>query len=190
MFSIDQVPETKEIGFTLLPKGGYRVLVSKCELKYKDGSIHSGSSYFSIAFDIIPYAGAGEYELAGRKAFVNITWENKNAEAVDIGRGKLADLMFAVGIPTFTSTSSFCNMIVNRECYIEIGHKLRKDNGQMETVINGFWNAQSKLQRKAKSKPIPPPPTAADVASAPPQPPRSGPAVPHGHPAFDDAPPF
>lgn len=167
-FSIDDVPESTG-GYTLLPQGGYRVVVSKCEFKHKQGDVHT--NYFSTCFDVLPYDGVSDYNLMGRKLFKNFTWENSNATAVEIGRGQLADLIFAVNGKGFEFPNQLAEIILDKELFVSVTHKKRKDTGEMETDIAGFWSVSGK-QRKKDSKPLPTPPTAQAVANAPAQAPK------------------
>jgi hypothetical protein len=40
MFNADEVPESKESSYTLLPKGGYRVVIADVQFKYKQGDVN------------------------------------------------------------------------------------------------------------------------------------------------------
>ena len=187
MFNIDEAPESKETSYTLLPKGGYRVVVAEVKFKYKVGDVDT--NWFSVRFDVLPFTGVGEYDLAGRRLYNNYTWENHNAQAREIGHAQLADLMFACGAKSFSSPDQLPPLLEGVELYIDVYHAKRKDNNQDEARIGGYWTHDGK-QRKANPKPIPVPPTAAAIASAPAQAPRNTTtqSAPHGHPAFDDAP--
>jgi len=182
-FNIDDVPESKEFEFTLLPEGGYRVVIATADFKYKQGN--TSSNWFSLSFDVLPYSGAGEYDLAGRKLFINLTWENANTTAVEIGRGKLADLMFAVSAKSFNYPSELIPQLLNKELYVQVGHKPRKDTGAMETDIKGFWSVGGR-QRRKEPKPIPVPPSAQAIATAPAQAPKQAPRY-SSDPGFGDA---
>ena len=195
MFDPNAMPESKEQsgGFTLLPKGGYRVLIADVSFKHKTGDVNT--NWFNLRFDIVPYQGAGEYELAGRRIYNNYTWENQNATAREIGHGQLADMMFAVGAGAFNHPSDLSAMLMNRELYLDIYHGKRKDTGADETRIGGYWSIAGK-QRKANQKPIPAAPTQQAIASAPQQAPKAptpyggGSQAGYAHPAFDDSTPF
>ena len=67
--NIDDIPESKEMSYTILPKGGYRVVIAEVRFKYKQGDVNT--NWFSIRFDVLPYHGTGEYELAGRRIYNN-----------------------------------------------------------------------------------------------------------------------
>ena len=192
------LPESKDSnGFTLLPKGGYRVLIADVQFKYKQGDVNT--NWFNARFDVLPYDGVGENEFEGRRIYNNFTWENANNEARTIGRQQLADLMVAAGAGSFSYPADLPAMLLNKEIFVEIYHSKRKDSGEMETRVGGYWSIDGK-QRRQTPKPIPKAPTAAAIASAPAQAPRD-PAgayaakIPaqggsHAHPAFDPGVPF
>jgi len=190
MFNPDAIPESKDQGFTLLPKGGYRVIIADVLFKHKQGDVNT--NWFNVRFDVLPYHGAGEYELAGRRIYNNYTWENVNAVAREIGHAQLADLMVACGAGAFSSPAQLPPLLLNKEIYIDVYHAKRKDTGADETRIGGYWSLEGK-QRKTNAKPIPVPPSAQAIASAPVQAPKA--AAPayrgdHAHPAFADDIPF
>jgi hypothetical protein len=185
-------PESKEMSFTLLPKGGYRVVIAKVDLKHKDNNIHSASSWFNIQYDIIPYHGSGDDALAGRKVFCSYTWTNPNAQAVEIGHALLRDVLFCCNVQGVDHPSRFASALEGKELYVYIDIQKRRDRDENENRITSYWSLGGR-QRKQNPKPLPPPPTAEDIASAPPLPPKSGArsnssgGIPDGHPAFDDA---
>lgn len=165
MFDPNAIPETKETGFKLLPEGGYRVLITECNFKHKNGDVNS--NWFNVRFDVLPYDGVSEYELTLRRLYTKYTWENANAMAVEIGRGTLADLMFAVAAPGFTYPAELPELMLNKELYIEVFHKARKDQpGSFEESIRGYWSLKGR-QRKKNEKPLPKPPTHDAIANAP-----------------------
>lgn len=194
MLDINDVPESKDVSFTLLPAGGYRVVVAEVRQKWKENNIHSGSSWISAKFDILPYHGAGDYEFAGRSLFCNYTLENANREAVEIGKAILCDLMFACNVTRVSHESELATVLPGKEIYVYVAIAKRKDNQQNENRIMGYWSLGGR-QRRLNPKPIPPPPSAADIAAAPPLPSKNAPgnsaqSYPPSHPAFDNDVPF
>lgn len=201
MFNPNAIPESKDQGFTLLPKGGYRVIIADVQFKFKVSDLTQQeksagvspikTSWFNVRFDILPYHGAGDYEFAGRRIYNNYTWDNQNVAAREIGHGQLSDLMFAANaFVAIGSPSELPPLLMNKELYIDVYHAKRKDTGADETRIGGYWTTDGK-QRKKSPKPIPVPPTAQAIAQAPAQAPKQKPAYgsgDHGHPAFDDVP--
>ena len=166
-FNIDDVAESKDGGgYTLLPKGGYRVVVTRCEFKHKQGDVNT--NWFSLCFDILPYDGISDYALMGRKLFKNFTWENASSIATEIGRSQLADLIFAVNGKGFEFPDQLPEILLDKEIFVSVTHKKRKDNGELETDVNGFWSVSGR-QRKKSPTPIPLAPSERDIASAPAQ---------------------
>lgn len=172
MYDVNEVPESKDMVMTLLPKGGYRVVIAKVEKKFKDNNIHSGSSYLTIEMHILPYDGVGDYDYAGRRLFTRCTVKNPNPKAVEIGKAQTCDIMFACNVARVNHDTELPGVLGGKEMYVEVDIQPRYDNGKPENVVKGYWTLSGR-QRRKNPKPKPLPPTPEDIASAPPLPPRT-----------------
>ena len=93
-------------------------------------------------------AGDGEYvELqframdggnAERLHYERYNISNANPEAERIAKAAFASLCLAVGLPKLTDT----DQLIGRQCVIETGTRKRKDTGEDQTSIRGYYEAQ------------------------------------------------
>ena len=82
-----------------IPIGWYQAQIIESEVR--DASNGNGT-YLLAVFEILE----GEYR--GRKIFQNVTLQNQNQQAVEIGQRLLTDIYNAVGIPRRPRISASC----------------------------------------------------------------------------------
>lgn len=99
--------------FTPIPKGIYKLVLEKAELKdTKSG----GGQYVACSFEIVN----GEY--AGRKIWNNFNTKNNNAQAVEIGMSNLRAMIDNSSMPNklkFTDPSELCGLQVYASVGVE-----------------------------------------------------------------------
>ncbi len=75
--------------FSPLPAGNYEVMITDAEIRHtKDGQ----GTYMRLALDV----QGGQYQ--GRKIFHNLTRENRNNVAKEIGERQLSQICHAIGV--------------------------------------------------------------------------------------------
>ena len=75
--------------FSPLPAGNYEVMITDAEIRHtKDGQ----GTYMRLALDV----QSGQYQ--GRKIFHNLTRENRNNVAKEIGERQLSQICHAIGV--------------------------------------------------------------------------------------------
>lgn len=104
--------------FAPIPEGVYPAIIVSSVVKQTKTKT---GEYLALELNITT--------LKNRKAWVNITLKNPNAQATEIGRGEMAALCRAIGNMTPKNAAVFSNKKV------QLTVKLRKnDKGEMENV--------------------------------------------------------
>lgn len=140
----------------LLPVGGYRCIVNKCDVKRSKNDINS--QYVEVEFGFLPYIGTGDNPIAKRKHWERFTIQNPNPEAMRIGRSQFADFLEAcagkeVKLTDIKQAEQACP---GKEIFIEVYHQKRKDNGELQVRCGGFWAKGGHMRGKEK-RPLPVP---------------------------------
>lgn len=145
--------ETTEptVGFDLIPAGEYEAMIIESEKK--DTNAKDGQ-YIALTFQILGPTHAG------RNLWHNLNLWNKNPQAVQISRGNLSAIGRAVGVLKIRETSQLHNLPM----LIRVGQKRRKDNGEMQNVIN-TWKPKDGMAVPPASTGVPPAAPAASVSA-------------------------
>ena len=134
---------------TIIEKGAYRCIVAEAKQSMKDPETVGVQVVLQVC-EHQPQAG-NKYD--GRKIFLYMTWANRNAIAVDIGRRKLADLLFACGISgkQYNSASQVAEDVVDKEIIANVTVGKRTDTGEEKNDVSMFFNKQG-LHRGKEQK--------------------------------------
>lgn len=121
----------------LIDKGSYLCLVS-------DASVHQGATInhrgIKVTLQIVNPRPGIETKFDGRKVYLYFTWDNPNATAVQIGKKKLADLLFAVDvIRAFNTPDDVCNVILDKEVLCNVFPRKRTDTGETNNDVSMFF---------------------------------------------------
>jgi hypothetical protein len=116
------------IAFGPVPVADYQLMVVSSDVKATN---KGDGSYASLDIVVVE----GQYE--GRHIFQNVTLENPNEKAVEIGRRQLADLCRAVGKLRISDTSELHDV----PFYARVGIEKGKDGYDDKNKINQFYPA-------------------------------------------------
>lgn len=146
--------------YTLLPKGYYKIVALKEELK----DTKSGGKYISIEFEAIE---------SKRKLWESYNIVNENATTVKIATEQLESFAWAVGLSTLRNSEEL--LFKEVQAYVDIDPE--KNGYKAKNKIKGYypvaWTVeQIEAHRKSKSKD-----TGSAGASVPPTPAVATPAV-------------
>lgn len=130
--------ESESVGFEPLPKGAYRVLVAESSQHMKD----KDTVGLKVTLQVVPHKAGESNAYENRKVWLYFTWDNRSAEAVAIGRRKIADLLFACGIESkaYNSASEIASDITDKECIANISIRKRTDTGENKNDVDMFFN--------------------------------------------------
>lgn len=123
-FNANEIEPAK--AFEPLPAGDYQAAIVASEEKTTSAGT---GQYLSLTFQII------EGTASGRKLFANLNLDNPNAEAVKIARAELSAICRAVGVLTPGDASE----LHDRPLTIKVGVEKRKDTGEMQNRIKGYF---------------------------------------------------
>lgn len=125
-------------GFELLPKGMYRVLVTRLEEK----TSQAGGAYISAQFDVV------EGDHKGRKLWHNFTTRHPNAQAVAIGQSDLAKFIEACGFEgEVKDEKHLYSICMDQVLWLDVGSRKDKKTGDERQAVFDF------LPEKAKAAP-------------------------------------
>lgn len=149
---------------TLLPEGRYQVLVT--DLQYKQNQAGTGT-FFALSLTVV-----GPQEHNKRQLYENFTFEHTNADAKRIGRGQLADFIFACKAPPeFRSPDEAYHNVRHRELLVSVKHKKEADSqirARVETFFGLDGTHRNPVRSLQSSQPAPQPaPAAQSWASQP-----------------------
>jgi hypothetical protein len=165
-FSTSEQVENEPRQGMLLPPGGYRCIVNRCEVKRGKNDINT--QHVEVEFGFLPYTGTGSNPIAKRKHWERFTIEHSNPEAVRIGRSQFADFLEAcagkeVKLTALTQAESACP---GKELFVEVYHQKRKDTGETVLRIGGYWHKGGHMRGKEK-RPLPVPSKAYSAQHSP-----------------------
>ena len=148
--------------YTLLPKGYYKIVALKEELK----DTAKGGKYISIEFEAIE---------SKRKLWESYNIVNENATTVKIATEQLESFAWAVGLNTLRNSEELLFKEVT--AYVDIEPESKGKDGKVykaKNKVKGYYpvawtNEQIEAHRKSKSKDAAAPgvPPSVAVASAP-----------------------
>jgi len=123
--------------YSCLPRGKYRVMIERCELKEtraKTGWL------ISTMFDVL------DDSCAGRKLFYNFNIKNNNEMAEKIGKSDFAKFLKALGLGGLKSKDEL-EHLVDKTLVVDV--KIKKDrDGENVNDISKF------IASKAESQPV------------------------------------
>lgn len=126
--------DTSKGTFQPLPAGTYTLKANSVDLRAS--KMNPDSSYLKVEYEVT----AGEH--TGKRVFQNFTWQNSNAQAVEIGHRDLTrHLMATVGQPAVDDLNRTCNI----EFTAKVTQRANKGMGTTENVISEW----SKLTQRA-----------------------------------------
>ncbi len=173
-----------------IPKGWYNMMVDESSIEPTKDNSSTGGLYAKLRFAVMD----GQY--AGRKVYKNFNIKNASEMAEKIGRGQLAAVAHAVGVPGCTDTMQLHGIPLKGRVVIEAGGNKPDGSGAYpdKNEINSFKNINEAVSEEkdtaavnpfAKSGPpatqqFTPPP---GVAPAPVAAPVAAPAAPVAAPA-------
>lgn len=97
-FDANSVAPAEE--FKPLPAGWYRVVIEEAELKPTSAGT---GSYISMKLNV------QDQQFNGRKVFANVTYQNPNQQATEIGQRQLSAICHAIGVLNLTDTGQLLN---------------------------------------------------------------------------------
>lgn len=174
MYSVHDEAKTVDVG-DIVPPGFYKAQISNMDLTNKDWGVG-----LKVSFNILE---GGEAKGLTHNDFIILSHSNETAQR--IGKARLADLMFAVGVETAKSEMDIVAKLTGKACYIQLKTQYNKKKGEDEVKFHTAWNPKQQCRSEHKLGAIGP------TGSAPvraPEPPRSGSTQSAGY--DDDVPPF
>jgi len=113
------------VGFDPIPAGKYLAIITESEMKdTKSGD----GKYLQFTFQVL------EGEHKGRMLWTRLNLENNNATTVKIARAELSAICRAVQVMSPKDSVDLHNLPL----IITVGHKKRKDTGDLTNVIKGY----------------------------------------------------
>lgn len=131
MFDISNVPLSTSRG--LLNKGYYNFAIAKCV--YKQSS-STGSKFFAFELSCVDEGHKGQ------KLFYNIVMEHSNDVVVKLGKQNLADLMFAIGVMSFTDIHKFASSITGKEFKALVDVNKDKTSQKEFNIVRNVFSKQ------------------------------------------------
>jgi hypothetical protein len=119
-----------DTGFEPLKPGKYPVCIEKAECRQTKAK---NGHYVWLEMTVI-----GDGPGNGRKLWSNITIDNPNAKAVEIGRGQLSALCRAVDVPKANTVALFINKVL----FVSVRIK------EEQSDVTGFFHPQSETIQK------------------------------------------
>ena len=124
------------VGFDPIPAGKYLALITESEMKdTKSGD----GKYLQFTFQLL------EGEFKGRMLWTRLNLENANATTVKIARAELSAICRAAGVMAPKDSVELHNLPL----IITVGHKKRKDTGEITNVIKGYDRKEAVAARPA-----------------------------------------
>ena len=122
-FDVSTVPEVDD-DFKPLPPGNYPVSIDYCDVR--DTKKNNGEM---LHLEFVITQGSGQ----GRKLFDNLLFKHESAQAVEIGKQKIAALARAIGLEKFklNESSSFLNKPLAVDIEIKKGTDGYKDSNEI-----------------------------------------------------------
>jgi hypothetical protein len=113
------------VGFDPIPPGKYLAIITESEMKdTKSGD----GKYLQLTLQIL------DGEFKGRMLWTRLNLENANATTVKIARAELSAICRAVNVMAPKDSLELHNLPL----IITVGHKKRKDTGEITNVIKGY----------------------------------------------------
>ncbi len=142
-----------ESKYALLPKALYRVVIEKVETKVNNVDVSKIG--VNMMFTVIDYDLENPCQFSKSKIFSYFTWSHPNDIAVQMGRKKIADILFAAEkIKQYQGPSEFAEELLGQEILVNVIQQKRSDTGELKNEIAGAFNLQMK-SRKDAHKPFP-----------------------------------
>ncbi len=124
------------VGFDPIPPGKYLAIITESEMKdTKSGD----GKYLQFTFQIL------DGEFKGRMLWTRLNLENANATTVKIARAELSAICRAVNVMAPKDSVELHNLPL----IITVGHKKRKDTGEITNVIKGYERKEAIAARTA-----------------------------------------
>jgi hypothetical protein len=124
------------VGFDPIPAGKYLAIITESEMKdTKSGD----GKYLQFTFQVL------EGEFKGRMLWARLNLDNPKATTVKIARAELSAICRAVGVMAPKDSVELHNLPL----IITVGHKKRKDTGEITNVIKGYDRKEAVAARPA-----------------------------------------
>jgi len=124
------------VGFDPIPAGKYLAIITESETKdTKSGD----GKYLQFTFQVL------EGEFKGRMLWARLNLDNPKATTVKIARAELSAICRAVGVMAPKDSVELHNLPL----IITVGHKKRKDTGEITNVIKGYDRKEAVAARPA-----------------------------------------
>lgn len=137
--NVSELPASKS--YEVLPAGWYDASVTGCELKKTNNGT---GMYLAIKYTVLGPTHQG------RVVFGNINIQNANAQAEEIGRQQLAELLRSAGIDVFSDTDQLIGATIQAKVAI------RKQEGYDDSNdVKGFKPMQSGAQVMPSAQAMP-----------------------------------
>ncbi len=126
------------VGFDPIPAGKYLAVITESEMKpTKSGA----GQYLQFTFQIL------EGEHKSRLLWARLNLDNANATTVKIARAELSAICRAVGVMAPKDSIELHNLPL----LISVGHKKRRDTGELTNVIKGYERKAAAAARPAQA---------------------------------------
>ena len=133
-FVVSEIEESKDFTRNEIPSGFYHVCVTDVDFTpTKTGA----GEVFKINFGII---APDEQKGQGLTAF--IIYSHTSQAAVRIGHAALADLLFVLQVPEFSSVHQLRQLIISKELIIEVVNEDTEDG--IFSRISDYWSRGGK----------------------------------------------
>lgn len=120
--------------------GKHRVMIDAADVKpTKNGD----GEYVEVVFQAV----GGDND--GRKHWERYNISNPNQDAEKIAKAAFASLCLAIGVPRLTDT----DQLIGRKCVLETAIGKRKDTGEDQTRIRGYYEGSAAAAPAAARKP-------------------------------------
>lgn len=139
MFNVNEQEQTSAMG--PLEPGVHKMYVYSAELKNNK----AGTGDF-FAFELRLVEGEG-------RAWSNYTFNHTNATAVKIGRGQMADLLFAAGIGSFADANELDRKIKESKDVLAVIEHETGNDGRVRAVISDAFTLEGKHRNDKKKVP-------------------------------------
>jgi len=138
MFNVNEVEQTASFG--PLEPGVHKMYVYSAELKNNK----AGTGDF-FAFELRLCDGDG-------RCWANFTFNHSNPTAVKIGRGQMADLLFAAGIGGFADAADLDRKIKDSKDFLAVVTHETGNDGRERAVLSDAFTLEGK-HRNPNTKP-------------------------------------
>ena len=115
------------MGFNTIPKGRYKAIITKSEMKKTKDHSETKGQYLSLMVKVV------EGDHKGAIVFRNLNLVNKNDMAVQIAQNELATICAAVGKASVKDSEE----LHGKEMWIDVGvEEANGDNPERNTIVN------------------------------------------------------